>query len=109
MNRNLALPLAQKQARRVSGAEFGDRIFVLGGKLLLLVLLGVAVLLPLLAIFWRGFSSEAGQGGGWLAAKDLVTSDNFHWLLGNSLKVSSASRPSSYRWPTCLPTACSAR
>ncbi|CAD5203193.1 putative 2-aminoethylphosphonate ABC transporter permease subunit [Pseudomonas sp. FEN] len=66
----------------------GDRLFVVGGKLLWLCLLGVAVLLPLLAIFWRGFSSEAGQGGGWLAAKELVTSDNFHWLLGNSLKVS---------------------
>jgi iron(III) transport system permease protein len=36
--------------------------------MLLLLLLGVAVLLPLLAIFWRGFSSEAGQGGGWWRA-----------------------------------------
>ena len=88
MSANIALPLPHKQARRVSGAEVGDRIFVLGGKLLLLLLLGIAVLLPLLAIFWRGFSSEAGQGGGWLAAKELVSSENFHWLLGNSLKVS---------------------
>ena len=88
MNSNLALPLPQKQARQVSGAEVGDRIFVLGGKLLLLALLGVAVLLPLLAIFWRGFSSEAGQCGGWLTAEELLISDNFHWLLGYSLKVS---------------------
>ena len=44
--------------------------------------------MPLLAIFWRGFSAEDGQGGGWVAARELVTSDNFHWLLGNSLKVS---------------------
>lgn len=56
--------------------------------MLLLLLLTVAVLLPLLAIFWRGFSSEAGQGGGLTAAIELVTSANFHWLLGNSLKVS---------------------
>src|SRR5471032_3140831 len=74
--------------RPVSRAENGDRIFVLGGKLLWLVLLGVAVLLPLLAIFWRGFSSEAGQGGGLAAAREMLTSANFHWLLGNSLKVS---------------------
>lgn len=88
MNSNLALPLPHKQVRQTSKAEIGDRIFVVGGKVLLLLLLGVAVLLPLLAIFWRGFSSEAGQGGGWIAAKELVTSENFHWLLGNSLKVS---------------------
>jgi len=69
MNSNLALPLPHKQVRQSSKAEIGDRIFVVGGKVLLLLLLGVAVLLPLLAIFWRGFSSEAGQGGGWLAAK----------------------------------------
>jgi iron(III) transport system permease protein len=107
MSANIALPLPHKQARRVR-AEVGDRLFVVGGKLLLLLLLGVAVLMPLLAIFWRGFSSEAGQGGGW-SRQELVTSANFHWLLGNSLKVSSASRPSSYRWPTCLPTPCNAR
>ena len=74
--------------RQVSRAENGDRLFVLGGKLLWLVLLGVAVLLPLLAIFWRGFSSEVGQGGGLAAAREMLTSANFHWLLGNSLKVS---------------------
>ena len=88
MNSNLALPLPHKQVRQSSKAEIGDRLFVVGGKVLLLVLLGLAVLLPLLAIFWRGFSNDAGQGGGWLAAKELVTSANFHWLLGNSLKVS---------------------
>ena len=80
-----ALPLP---GRQVSRAELGDRIFVVGGKLLLLLLLIVAVLMPLLAIFWRGFSAEEGQGGGWIAARALVTSDNFHWLVGNSLKVS---------------------
>ena len=56
-----ALPLP---GRQVSRAELGDRIFVVGGKLLLLLLLIVAVLMPLLAIFWRGFSAEEGQGGG---------------------------------------------
>ena len=49
--------------RQVSRAEGGDRLFVVGGKWLWLGLLVVAVLLPLLAIFWRGFSSEAGQAG----------------------------------------------
>ncbi|MDH4874211.1 putative 2-aminoethylphosphonate ABC transporter permease subunit [Pseudomonas sp. BN515] len=68
--------------------DLGDRLFVTGGKYLFLGLLILAVLLPLLAIFWRGFSGEAGQGGGLVAAKDLLVSANFHWLLGNSLKVS---------------------
>ena len=88
MNSNIALPLTHKQVRKYSRAELGDRLFVVGGKVLLLVLLGVAVLMPLLAIFWRGFSAEAGQGGGWLAAQELISSANFHWLLGNGLKVS---------------------
>src|SRR5450830_1440380 len=84
----MAAVMTLPMARRASRAELGDRLFVLGGKWLWLCLLGVAVLLPLLAIFWRGFSSEAGQGGGLVAARELVSSANFHWLLGNSLKVS---------------------
>ncbi|MBO3274539.1 putative 2-aminoethylphosphonate ABC transporter permease subunit [Pseudomonas schmalbachii] len=69
-------------------SAIGDRLFVTGGKWLLLIFLCGAVLLPLLAIFWRGFSGEAGQGGGVAAAGELLRSANFHWLLGNSLKVS---------------------
>ncbi|BAU73111.1 Ferric iron ABC transporter, permease protein [Metapseudomonas furukawaii] len=69
-------------------SDLGDRLFVQGGKYLLLLLLCLAVLLPLGAIFWRGFSGEAGQGGGLSAARELLASANFHWLLGNSLKVS---------------------
>ncbi len=84
----ISLALSRQSHVKTARVGLGDRLFVVGGKLLWLCLLGVAVLLPLLAIFWRGFSSEAGQGGGWLAAKELVNSDNFHWLLGNSLKVS---------------------
>ena len=84
----MALPIPGKLNRSSSQAQLGDKIFVVGGKLLLLLLLSIAVLMPLLAIFWRGFSAEDGQGGGWVAARELVTSDNFHWLLGNSLKVS---------------------
>jgi uncharacterized protein YhjY with autotransporter beta-barrel domain len=76
MAEDMTLPIPDNLARQVSRAELGDRIFVLGGKVLWLCLLGVAVLMPLLAIFWRGFSSEAGQGGGWVAARELVTSDN---------------------------------
>ncbi|KRV68890.1 putative 2-aminoethylphosphonate ABC transporter permease subunit [Pseudomonas citronellolis] len=68
--------------------DLGDRLFILGGKLLLLALLALAVLLPLLAIFWRGFSGAEGQGGGLAAMAGLLASANFHWLLGNSLKVS---------------------
>ncbi len=70
-----------------SGVALGDRLFVVGGKSLLLLLLLLAVLMPLLAIFWRGFSGEAGQGGGLQAAAELFASDNFRWLLGNSLAV----------------------
>lgn len=70
-----------------SGVALGDRLFVVGGKSLLLLLLLLAVLMPLLAIFWRGFSGEAGQGGGLQSAAELFASDNFRWLLGNSLAV----------------------
>lgn len=79
-------PSAAKAVPR-SGVALGDRLFVVGGKSLLLLLLLLAVLMPLLAIFWRGFSGEAGQGGGLQAAAELFASDNFRWLLGNSLAV----------------------
>jgi iron(III) transport system permease protein len=65
-----------------------DRVFVLGGQWLLLVLLVVAVLLPLLAMLWRGFSGDASQGGGLDSALTLFASANLRWLLGNSLTVS---------------------
>lgn len=82
---SVAIPQAKSAPR--SGVALGDRLFVVGGKCLLLLLLILAVLMPLLAIFWRGFSGEAGQGGGLVAARELFASENFHWLLGNSLKV----------------------
>ena len=88
MGAPLTLPIAKAKAKPRSGVALGDRLFVVGGKWLLLMFLVVSVLLPLLAIFWRGFSSEAGQGGGLVAARELFASANFHWLLGNSLKVS---------------------
>lgn len=76
--------------RQTSGtrADHADRVFVLGGQWLLLVLLVIAVLLPLLAILWRGLSGDASQGGGVQSALALFGSSNFRWLLGNSLKVS---------------------
>lgn len=83
----MPLPLSQAKAAPRAGVALGDRLFVVGGKSLLLILLVLAVLMPLLAIFWRGFSAEAGQGGGLLAARELFASANFHWLLGNSLSV----------------------
>jgi iron(III) transport system permease protein len=83
----ISLPLKQAKAAPGNGVALGDRLFVVGGKSLLLVLLVLAVLMPLLAIFWRGLSADAGQGGGLLAARELFASDNFHWLLGNSLSV----------------------
>ncbi|MGF6690077.1 iron(III) transport system permease protein [Metapseudomonas resinovorans] len=82
------IKLEKSRAKGSLRAELGDRLFVAGGKYLLLGFLTLAVLLPLLAIFWRGFSGEAGQGGGFAAARELFASANFHWLLGNSLKVS---------------------
>ncbi len=84
----MTMPIAHAKAAQRSGVSLGDRLFVVGGKWLLLLLLTAAVLMPLLAIFWRGFSSDAGQGGGLVAARELFASANFHWLLGNSLKVS---------------------
>ena len=89
MARVMEMPASLKTAPvRAARSDLGDRLFVVGGKLLLLVLLTFAVLLPLAAIFWRGFCGEAGQGGGLVAARELLASANFHWLLGNSLKVS---------------------
>ncbi|EIK98505.1 2-aminoethylphosphonate ABC transporter permease [Pseudomonas sp. M47T1] len=83
----MSLPVTSAKApAQSSSAALGDRLFVVGGKLLLLAFLAVAVLMPLLAIFWRGFTPVAG--GGLVAAQALVASENFHWLLGNSLKVS---------------------
>lgn len=83
----MSLPLRQANSSTRSGVALGDRLFVVGGKSLLLILLLLAVLMPLLAIFWRGFSGEAAQGGGLVAARELFASANFHWLLGNSLSV----------------------
>ncbi|MGQ7815103.1 putative 2-aminoethylphosphonate ABC transporter permease subunit [Metapseudomonas furukawaii] len=82
------MQLEKTGVRSGQRSDLGDRLFVQGGKYLLLLLLCLAVLLPLGAIFWRGFSGEAGQGGGLSAARELLASANFHWLLGNSLKVS---------------------
>ncbi|MCW2291241.1 iron(III) transport system permease protein [Pseudomonas sp. BIGb0408] len=65
--------------------DTADRLFVLGGQWLLLVLLVLAVLLPLLAMLWRGLAGDPGQGGGLAAAGELFCSANFRWLLGNSL------------------------
>lgn len=67
-------------------ADLADRLFVRGGQWLLLVLLLLGVLLPLAAMLWRGLAGDPGQGGGLLAARELVASANFRWLLGNSLK-----------------------
>jgi len=87
MAASMSVSLSAAKAVPRSGVALGDRLFVVGGKSLLLLLLLLAVLMPLLAIFWRGFSGEAGQGGGLQAAGELFASDNFRWLLGNSLAV----------------------
>jgi len=76
------------QVRRIERSGWADRLFVFGGKVLFLAVLAMALLLPLLAIFWRGFSNDMGQGGGLAAARQLLASEHFHWLLGNSLRVS---------------------
>ncbi|WP_373332562.1 putative 2-aminoethylphosphonate ABC transporter permease subunit [Thiopseudomonas alkaliphila] len=65
-----------------------DDLFIVGGKLFIAGLLVIGVLLPLIAIFWRGFSPDASQGGGLQAAAEMFSSTNFHWLAGNSIKVS---------------------
>ena len=65
MAADMTLPVPGRVARQVSRAEIGDRIFVVGGKVLLLCLLGIAVLLPLLAIFWRGLAPKTARAVGW--------------------------------------------
>jgi len=67
-------------------ADRADRLFVQGGQWLMLALLLLAVLLPLLAMLWRGIFGDPSQGGGLAAAAELFGSANFRWLLGNSLK-----------------------
>jgi iron(III) transport system permease protein len=67
-------------------ADRADRLFVQGGQWLMLVLLLLAVVLPLLAMLWRGIFGDPSQGGGLAAAAELFGSTNFRWLLGNSLK-----------------------
>ena len=67
-------------------ADLADRLFVQGGQWLMLVVLLLGVLLPLLAMLWRGLAGTSEQGGGLAAAAELFSSGNFRWLLGNSLK-----------------------
>ncbi|MGX5217598.1 putative 2-aminoethylphosphonate ABC transporter permease subunit [Pseudomonas segetis] len=82
---NLQAPAQRNHVVGKNHAGWADRLFIEGGKGLLLVLLVVAVLLPLLAMLWRGFG---GDGGGLGAAYELFSSANFRWLLFNSLSVS---------------------
>ncbi|CAG8864568.1 hypothetical protein PS627_01096 [Pseudomonas fluorescens] len=70
--------------------HIADRLFVLGGQGLLLALLVLAVLLPLLAMLWRGLAGDPQQGGGLAAAAQLFGSVSFRWLLGNSLATALA-------------------
>ncbi|SFY01985.1 putative 2-aminoethylphosphonate ABC transporter permease subunit [Pseudomonas sp. NFACC36] len=72
-----------KSPRR--STDLADRLFVLGGRWVMLALLVLAVLLPLLAILWRGLAGDPTQGGGLAAAAQLYRSAHFRWLLGNSL------------------------
>ncbi|MDD1964055.1 putative 2-aminoethylphosphonate ABC transporter permease subunit [Pseudomonas putida] len=65
--------------------DLTDRLFIQGCQWLMLVLLVLAVVLPLLAMIWRGLAGDAQQGGGLAAAAQLFGGANFRWLLGNSL------------------------
>ena len=60
MHSSLTLPAGRDAGLRCARA---DRLFVDGGKWLMLALLVLAVLLPLTAMLWRGFAGEPGQGG----------------------------------------------
>ncbi|WP_373293596.1 putative 2-aminoethylphosphonate ABC transporter permease subunit [Pseudomonas matsuisoli] len=66
-------------------ADLADRLFVNGGQWSMLILLVLAVMLPLLAMLWRGLVGDPAQGGGLAAATELFGSANFRWLLGNSV------------------------
>lgn len=65
-----------------------DWLFLNGGRVILLAFLVLAVLAPLMSIFYQGLIADSSGSGGLRAAKELVSSANFQWLLGNSLKVS---------------------
>ncbi len=75
-----------RDSARQRPVDLADRLFVQGGQWLMLVLLLLAVVLPLLAMLWRGIFGDPEQGGGLAAAAELFGSANFRWLLGNSLK-----------------------
>ena len=79
------LPVAPTPARLPSVADWA---FLYGGRLLLALFLVIAVIGPLSAIFQRGLADQ-GQYSGLAAAWAMVSSDNFQWLLGNSLKTAS--------------------
>lgn len=81
----LARRLALPRLSRRPASDLADRVFVLGGQGLLLVLLLLAVVLPLLAIFWRGLAGDPDQDGGLASALEFLASAHFRWLLGNSL------------------------
>jgi ABC-type glycerol-3-phosphate transport system permease component len=73
----------------LSRAQIGDRIFVLGGKLLAAIACWSS---PYCCRCWRSSGAvsapKTARAAAWVAARELLTSANFHWLLGNSLKVS---------------------
>lgn len=81
----LSQRLLAAQGERYPATDRADRRFVLGGQSLLLVLLLFAVVLPLLAIFWRGLAGDPSQGGGLATALAFFSSAHFRWLLENSL------------------------
>lgn len=75
------LALADSPARGNRWPALADRLFIQGGKALLLVFLTLALLLPLLAMLGKSLDVEGGL-------LRLLGSEHFLWLLGNSLKVS---------------------
>lgn len=56
--------LTETLGKQRLGSDLSDRLFFLGGQWLMLVLLLLGVLLPLLAMLWRGGGGDPAQGGG---------------------------------------------
>lgn len=79
---HIDLPAAKPGVRR--WVILQDQLFTHGGKLLLLAFMLCGLLLPLGSMLNKALDGERGLLGVW----DLMVSEHFLWLFGNSLKVS---------------------
>ena len=85
----MTLPLSDTLARNAARAERGDTLFVLGGKLLLLLLLAIAVLIATVAMLASTHSTSAVR----------PPLDGSAWWSPFARSCCEGARTSSLRWP----------